>query len=54
MDGSTVIGTATLVNGQATLTISTLSKGKHKITAVYSGDGDFLGSTSAALTETIS
>jgi hypothetical protein len=53
MDGTTVLGTATLDNGVATLIVTTLAKGKHQITAVYSGDADFAGSTSAALTETI-
>ena len=53
MDGSTVLGTGTIVNGVATLTTSTLGLGKHKITAVYSGDSDFLPLTSAALTETV-
>jgi hypothetical protein len=55
-DGNTVLGTATLqvVNGivQATFTTSGLTKGKHSITAVYSGDADFLGS-SASLTQTV-
>src|SRR5262249_7664405 len=41
MDGTTVLGTATLDNGVATLVISTLAKGKHSITAVYSGDAAF-------------
>src|SRR5262249_46450309 len=56
-DGSTVLGTATLqvVNGvvQATFTTSGLTKGKHTITAVCSGDADFLSSTSASLTQTV-
>jgi hypothetical protein len=42
MDGSTVIGTATLnAQGQATLTISTLAAGSHAITASYGGDANF-------------
>jgi hypothetical protein len=53
MDGSTVLGTATLSNGQATFTTAALTKGKHSIKAVYSGDVDFVTSTSAGLTETI-
>jgi hypothetical protein len=53
MDGTKVLGTATLDNGVATLVVSTLTKGKHQITAVYGGDAAFDVSTSAALTETI-
>jgi hypothetical protein len=53
MDGSTVLGTVGLVNGIATLNISSLALGNHKITAVYNGDIDFLPLTSSALTETI-
>jgi hypothetical protein len=56
-DGNTVLGTVTLqvVNGvvQATFTTAGLKKGKHTITAVYSGDADFLGNTSASLTQTV-
>jgi hypothetical protein len=56
-DGNTVLGTASLqvVNGvvQAIFTTSSLTKGKHTITAVYSGDADFLSSTSASLTQTV-
>lgn len=41
-DGATKIGTPqTLVSGQATLTISSLSVGTHTINAVYSGDGNY-------------
>jgi len=55
-DGSSTLGTATLsvVNGQdiATLGTSALAVGSHTITATYSGDGNFAGS-SAALTQTV-
>src|SRR5205814_1050874 len=40
-------------SGQATFTISTLVPGSHPITAVYGGDGNFNGSTSAVLTQTV-
>jgi hypothetical protein len=39
-NGSTVIGTATLMNGLATLTIATLSSGSHSVTASYPGDAN--------------
>ena len=52
-DGSNVLGTVNLVNGVATFTTSKLSKGSHNITAIYSGDIDFLTFTSAVLVETI-
>jgi hypothetical protein len=53
MDGSVVLGTATLDNGVATLIVTTLTRGKHQITAVYGGDTDFATSTSAALNENV-
>jgi hypothetical protein len=53
-DGATQIGTAqALVNSSASLTVSTLSTGTHSITAAYSGDASFTGSTSAAVSELI-
>jgi hypothetical protein len=46
-DGSTQIGSAvTLVNGQASMTTASLALGAHSLTAVYSGDTNFGGSTS--------
>jgi autotransporter-associated beta strand protein len=53
MDGTTVLGTGTLTAGTATFQSSSLSTGTHRITAVYSGDANFAGSTSAALTQTV-
>ena len=52
-EGSTTLGSSTLVNGTATYSISTLSAGSHTITAVYNGDANFAGSTSSAFTETV-
>jgi hypothetical protein len=56
-DGTTALGTGTLstVGGfqVATFTISTLAVGTHSITAVYGGDANNAGSTSAVLTQTI-
>ena len=54
LDGSATLGTVALDNaGTATLTISTLAVGANSITAVYSGDPNFNGFTSAALTEIV-
>src|SRR5208283_2159253 len=41
------LGSGALSGGVASLTISTLEPGGHSIEAIYSGDGDFLGSTSS-------
>jgi uncharacterized repeat protein (TIGR03803 family) len=57
---TTLCNNATLTNGQATCTTSTslsvpstLRAGSHPITASYGGSGNFNGSTSAALTQTV-
>ena len=52
-DGATTLGTATLSAGVASLTRSTLTAGSHSLTAVYGGDTNNTGSTSAALTQTV-
>jgi hypothetical protein len=52
-DGSTVLGTGTLINGVATFRTAKLAVGSHAITAVYGGDSSFTASTSAALTQTV-
>jgi large repetitive protein len=44
-DNGTRIGLATVSNAQATLTVSTLPAGDDSISAVYSGDGNFVGSS---------
>jgi Bacterial Ig-like domain (group 3) len=54
LDGTSTIGSGTLSNGLATFSTTSLSVGIHSITAQYSGDSNFLSSTSAPLTETIS
>jgi trimeric autotransporter adhesin len=46
----TIVGTAALSGGQATLSLSSLSIGSDSITAQYLGDSNFTGSTSAAVT----
>lgn len=54
MDGTTTLGVVSINSaGVATLTLSTLTSGSHSITAVYSGNTSFSGSTSAAVTEQI-
>src|SRR5205085_2427907 len=55
LDGPTTLGSATL-NGaaQATFATSALAAGTHNILAAYAGDANFSGSTSSALTETVS
>ena len=48
-DGGNVLGTAAVnAAGQATFTTSSLAPGTHSIDAVYSGDLNYLGSTSPA------
>jgi sugar lactone lactonase YvrE len=53
-DGTTLLGTGTLAGGSASFTTSTLAQGTHySITAVYSGDANNAGSTSAPLIQTM-
>ena len=47
LDGATALASGkTLAAGKATFSINTLNAGNHTITAVYSGDSNFQGSTS--------
>jgi hypothetical protein len=53
-DGATQLGTPVKINsGVATLSTSTLALGPHIITAQYSGDMNYVPSTSAAVQETV-
>ena len=53
-DGTTTLGTAVaLVNGVATMNTSSLAVATHSLTAVYTPTGNFLGSTSAAISQVI-
>jgi hypothetical protein len=52
-DGTTTLGTATLSGGSASFPISTLSGGAHSITAVYSGDANFVPSISPVFVQTV-
>jgi hypothetical protein len=54
-DGETALGSANVdSSGIATFSISSLAAGAHSLTAVYSGNAAFIGSTSNTFTETIS
>ena len=54
MNGSAILGSATLSAGVARLTRSTLVVGTSSITAVYGGTTAFSGSTSATLSQVVS
>ena len=53
LEGETVLGTTSLSDGTAAWTTSTLAAGTHDVTARYSGDALFNGSTSATVTATV-
>jgi YVTN family beta-propeller protein len=54
MDGTTTLGTGMLNgSGVTTYTTSSLAVGQHSITAVYGGDTNNAGSTSAVVTQTV-
>jgi hypothetical protein len=54
LDGATQIGTGTLnAAGQTTFTTSSLAVGPHTITAAYKGDTNYSGTTSLAITQTV-
>ena len=53
LDGSTLLGTATLSTGVATLSINTLGVVSHSITAQYGGDANNISSSAAALTQQV-
>ncbi len=48
-DGRSMIGSSTLIDGTATFTASSFSPGAHSIAAIYSGDANYAGATSAAI-----
>ncbi len=51
--GATTLGNSTLTNGVATLSYTFNSAGPQTITAAYSGDANFLGSTSTPLPQVV-
>jgi hypothetical protein len=53
LDGATVIGTGTLTAGVATFSTGALPVATHSFTAVYQGDGNFLTSTSTAVSQVV-
>src|SRR5262249_39040169 len=53
-DGARVLAKVKLVKGAAKLTVSTLPRGKHTISALYSQAPAFLASTSALVSVTVS
>src|SRR5262249_32786081 len=53
-DGSAVLGSSSVnINGQATFSTAALANGSHPITAVFTGNANFTGSTSAVLFQTV-
>jgi hypothetical protein len=54
MKGQTVLGTANLNSGSATLPISTLTAGLHAVKAVYGGDSNLSPGTSKAVEQVVS
>src|ERR1019366_2990163 len=53
LDGTTSLAVVPLSAGSASLSTSALGSGSHSLSAVYSGDANFLGGTSAAAVVTI-
>jgi hypothetical protein len=53
MDSSTVLGTAPLQNGTATITLSTLTVGTHLISARYPGDTNYAGANSKVMRQKV-
>jgi hypothetical protein len=53
LDGTTLLGRGSLSSGVATLATSSLAVGSHSITAVYSGDTNFVASASGPLTQIV-
>jgi Bacterial Ig-like domain (group 3) len=53
-DGTNTLGTIVLASGTATLSVSGLGVRTHSITAVYAGNTTFIGSTSTAISVTVS
>ncbi len=52
-DGSSLLGTETLVSGQAQFSTPGLAPGSHSITAIYGGDSQYAGSRSSALIQVV-
>ncbi len=52
-EGTTTLGSGTLVGGTATFVTSALAAGTHPITATYNGDTTFAGSTSSTVSQVV-
>jgi len=52
-DGVGLLGSASLVAGSATLSVSSLAVGSHSLTASYGGSANFVSSTSSAIGQTV-
>ncbi len=53
-DGGIALATVALSGGNASYATATLTVGSHLVTAVYAGDVNYTGTTSAVLTQTVS
>src|SRR5262249_36286696 len=53
LDGSSFLGTGTLVDGEATLTTAVLAVGNHQIKAGYTGDSAFVRNRSKGLLQKV-
>jgi len=53
LEGTTVLGTAPLIGGTASLTLTGLAVGFHDITASYAGDTNFVGNLGTSLSQEI-
>jgi hypothetical protein len=53
LDSATLLGSAPLLNGTASLAVSTLTAGSHMLIATYSGDANFAEAASGVLTQTV-
>jgi len=54
LDGETSLGVVPVAAGKAVLTLDALTSGKHSITAVYSGNEVYLGSSSGSASVSVS
>jgi len=53
LDGATVIATGLVANGAASVTVSSLAPGTHRISAFYGGDAVWASAVSAALIQSV-
>jgi len=52
-DRATTLGSTTVSGNAASLTTSALAMGTHSVTAIYSGDSNFIGSTSNTVSQVV-